>query len=249
MKSTGFRVTCDPPVATVILDRPEARNAQTPAMWHALAEFARDLSGDVRVVVVRGEGPSFSSGLDRAVVPSELSQIAALPPEAAADRIAGYQEAFSWLRRPDLITVASVRGHAVGAGFQLALACDLRVVTQDASFSMAEVLLGLVPDLTGTKRLVELVGYARALEICVTGRRVLAAEAERIGLVNLVVPDAELESATSDLVAAVLSARRDAVVEIKALLAGASGRGYADQERAEREAQVRRIRDLAGIGE
>lgn len=249
MKSTGFRITCDPPVATVILDRPQVRNAQTPAMWLALAEAAADLTGDVRVVVVRGEGPSFSAGLDRTVIPTELSEIAALSPEGAADRIGGYQKAFSWLRRPDLITIASVRGHAVGAGFQLALACDLRVAAQDVSFSMAEVLLGLVPDLTGTRRLVELVGYARALELCVTGRRVNAAEADRIGLANLVVPGAELESATSDLVAAVLSANRDAVVEIKGLLAGASLRSFPDQERFEREAQTRRIRDLAGVGE
>ncbi len=70
-----------------------------------------------------------------------------------------------------------MQGHAIGAGFQLALACDLRVLAEDARFSMAEVTLGLVPDLAGTKRLVELVGYARALEICATGRRIDATEA------------------------------------------------------------------------
>jgi enoyl-CoA hydratase/carnithine racemase len=106
-----------------------------------------------------------------------------------------------------------------------------------------------VPDLTGSKRLVELVGYARALELCATGRRVGAAEADRIGLVNLVVPGSELESATNDLVAALLAGHRDAVIEIKALLLAAMGRGFPEQERAEREAQTRRIRDLAGIGE
>lgn len=249
MTSPGFRITGDPPVATVTLDRPEVRNAQTPAMWLALADFGRGLSGDVRVVVIRGEGPSFSAGLDRTVIPTELSEMAALSPQEAADRIATYQAGFSWLRRPDLITIASVRGHAIGAGFQLALACDFRIAAQDASFAMAEVLLGLVPDLTGSKRLVELVGYARALELCVTGRSVNAAEADRIGLVNLSVPVTELEVATSDLVAAVLAANRDAVVEIKALLSGSSGRDFADQELFEREAQTRRIRDLAGLGE
>jgi enoyl-CoA hydratase/carnithine racemase len=142
-----------------------------------------------------------------------------------------------------------VQGHAIGAGFQLALACDLRVVTDDATFTMAEVNLGLVPDLTGTKRLVELVGYARALEICVTGRRVLAAEAERIGLANLVVGRADLDGAVADLTAAVLAAPRDAVVEIKALVAAAAGHSFAEQEAAERAAQVRRLRDLAGVGE
>ena len=132
---------------------------------------------------------------------------------------------------------------------QLALACDLRVLTSDARLVMAEVSHGLVPDLGGTKRLVELVGYARALEICVTAREVTAAEAAAIGLANLVVPAAELTAAVADLVAAVLAADRSTVTEIKALLGMAAGRSYADQERAERQAQVRRIRDLAGIGE
>ena len=246
---TGFRMSQDGPVTTVTLDRPEVRNAQTPALWLALADLSKQLTGETRVVVVRGEGPSFSAGLDRSVMGEGLTQIANLPPDAAADLIGTYQAGFSWLRRPDLITIAAVQGHAIGAGFQLALACDLRVAAEDASFSMAEVTLGLVPDLTGTHRLVELVGYARALELCVTGRRVGAAEADRIGLVNLVVPASELEGATRDLIAAILSNNRNAVVEIKALLAAASGRSAADQERFERDAQVRRLRDLAGLGE
>lgn len=250
------------PVATVTLSRPEVLNAQTPQTWGALREFGRELSGEVRVVVVRGEGRSFSAGLDRALLSpgaaGELAggtgdgtpaQLAGMPPDAAAARIADFQQAFAWLRRPDLISVAAVQGHAIGAGFQLALACDLRVLSQDAQLTMAEVTHGLVPDLGGTKRLVELIGYARALELCVTGRRVGAAEAERIGLANLVVPGAELTAAVDDLVAAVLSAPRDAVIEIKALLLAAAGRTFADQERAEREAQVRRLRDLAGSGE
>lgn len=246
---TGFRVSHEGPVTTVTLDRPQVRNAQTPALWLALAEFARSLTGDTRVVVVRGEGPSFSSGLDRSVMGEGLTQIANLSPEAAADLIGTYQAGFSWLRRPDLITIAAVQGHAVGAGFQLALACDLRIAAEDASFAMAEVTLGLVPDLTGTSRLVELIGYARALELCVTGRRVHAAEADRIGLVNLVVPAPELGSATSDLAAAVLANNRHAVAEIKALLAGAWLRTADEQNRFEREAQVRRLRDLLGTGE
>ncbi len=245
----GVRLDLDGPVATISLCRPEVLNAQTPELWNALSHIGRELPGDVRVVVVRGEGRAFSSGLDLASARSNLAQLAALPPDEAADMIAGFQAAFAWLRRPDLISIAAVRGHAIGAGFQLALACDLRVVTEDAQFTMGEVRLGLVPDLTGTHRLVELVGYARALEICVTGRRVGAAEADRIGLANLVVPGDDLDAAVADLTATVLGAARDAVIEIKALLAGASTRGFADQLRAEREAQVRRVRDLTGSGE
>jgi len=247
--ASGVRQDRDGPVATVTLCRPDVLNAQTPAMWAALRDIGRELPGDVRVVVVRGEGRAFSAGLDLSVAGDTAAELAALPPDQAAARIAEYQEAFSWLRRPDIITVAAVQGHAIGAGFQLALACDLRVLADDARLTMAEVSLGLVPDLGGTKRLVELVGYARALEMCVTGRRIDAAEADRIGLANLVVPRADLDSAVADLAAAVLAAPRDAVVEIKALLADAAGRSYAQQLVAEREAQVRRIRDRAGVGE
>jgi enoyl-CoA hydratase/carnithine racemase len=219
-------------------------------MWMALRDIGRDLPGDVRVVVVRGEGRAFSAGLDLSVAGSGASsELVQGSPAEAEELIARYQEAFSWLRRPNLVSVAAVHGHAVGAGFQLALACDLRVLAEDAKLTMAEVNLGLVPDLGGTKRLVELVGYARALELCVTGRRVAADEALRTGLANVVVPADQLAGTVADLVAAVLAGARDAIVEIKALVSAAAGHTFAEQEAAERAAQVRRIRDLAGLGE
>lgn len=250
MTSSGIRLDRDGPVATVTLCRPDVLNAQTPRMWRELRDLGRQLPGDVRVVVVRGEGRAFSTGLDLAVATAgTLAELARLPADDLTDQIARFQEGFAWLRRPDLVTVAAVQGLALGAGFQLALACDLRVLADDAQLAMAEVTLGLVPDLGGTKRLVELVGYARALELCVTGRRVDAADAGRIGLATVVVPAAELDAAVADLTAAVLAGSRDAVVEIKALLGGASGRTYPEQEQAERQAQARRIRDLAGHGE
>ncbi len=251
----GVRLDVDGPVATITLCRPDVLNAQTPAMWERLRTIGRELAGDVRVVVVRGEGRAFSAGLDLAVAqasadtPGSFASMVAQAPEAAADRIAVFQEAFSWLTRPNVVSIAAVQGHAIGAGFQLALACDLRVMSSDAKFTMGEIKLGLVPDLGGTKPLVELVGYARALEICATGRRVDADEARAIGLANLVVPLEDLGSAVGDLTAALLSGARDAVVETKALLRGVSGRSADEQRLAEREAQVRRMRDLAGIGE
>ncbi len=248
----GVRVDVHDAVATVTLCRPEVLNAQTPQMWHALRAAGAAIPGSVRVVVVRGEGRAFSAGLDRSAVTGDrsvLAEILQLPDSLADARIASFQAGFGWLRRTDLITLAAVQGHAIGAGFQLALACDFRILTTDAELTMAEVTLGLVPDLGGTKRLVELVGYARALEICATGRRIGAAEADRTGLANLVVDPAELDDAVRDLTAAVLAAPRDAVIEIKALLAGAAGRSFPQQETAEREAQLRRLRALAGQGE
>ncbi|MBU7599716.1 enoyl-CoA hydratase/isomerase family protein [Streptomyces sp. P38-E01] len=252
----GVRLTVDDTVATVTLTRPEKRNAQSPAMWRALVEAGQLLPGSVRVVVLRGEGRSFSAGLDRqAFTPEGFDGEASFltmgkgPVEEIERVIAGYQEAFLWWRRNDLVTVAAVQGHAIGAGFQLALSCDLRVCADDVQFAMKETSLGLVPDLTGTHPLVRQVGYARALEICATGRFVRAEEAERIGLANVVVPAADLEAATEDLTAALLAAPRDAVIETKALLSGAVERPFAQQPAAERAAQARRLQDLVGGGE
>jgi enoyl-CoA hydratase/carnithine racemase len=208
----------------------------------------------VRVVVVRGAGPAFSAGLDRAMFGADgvdgapgLLALAAASPEQATATVAGFQAGFGWLTRPDIVSVAAVQGHAVGAGFQLALACDIRIVADDVQFTMAETGLGLVPDLGGTKRLVELVGYSRAVEICLTGRRIAADEAVQIGLAATVVPAVELDAAVHTTVQALLKPPRDAVTETKALLLAASGRSQSDQERAEREAQHRRLRDLAQL--
>jgi enoyl-CoA hydratase/carnithine racemase len=205
------------------------------------------------VVVVTGEGPSFSAGLDRRMftpegVPGEgsLADIPLGDDMAAVATIASYQAGFSWLRRSEFVSVAAVRGHAVGAGFQLALACDIRIAADDAQFTMAEPTLGLVPDLGGTQPLVQAVGYARALEICATGRRVGAAEAERIGLVNLVVAGDDLDAATEDLVTSLTATSQDAVRATKALLLAATGRGYDEQLAAEGRAQVERLRALLG---
>ncbi|GHJ38457.1 enoyl-CoA hydratase/isomerase family protein [Streptomyces sp. TS71-3] len=252
----GVRLTVDESIATVTLTNPAKRNAQSVTLWLTLAEVGRALPGSVRVVVLRAEGPSFSAGLDRKAFTPEgiegepsFGDLARRPDAELDAAIASYQEAFAWWRRPDVISIAAVQGHAIGAGFQLALATDLRVAADDAQFAMRETSLGLVPDLAGTHPLVGLVGYARALEICATGRYVHADEAARTGLVNLVVPRAELDAATHDLAAALLAAPRDAVIETKALLQGAAGRSYDEQRAAERAAQARRLRDLAGVGE
>ncbi len=248
----GLRVEVDGPVATITLDRPGSKNSQTPATWVALRAVGDSLGPEMRVVVVRGAGDTFSSGLDRRMLEpdgngSEPSLLALLDQsdEELGAGIATWQEAFTWLRRPHLVSIAAVRGAAVGAGFQLALACDLRVLATDACFSMREPLLGLVPDLTGTKPLVDLVGYSRAMEICATTRWVRADEAREIGLATNVVAPEQLDQAVADLVTAVRAPLHGAVSETKALLQSASQLDLEHQRRAEREAQVRRFRDLA----
>jgi enoyl-CoA hydratase/carnithine racemase len=251
LAAVGLRLDVEGPIATVTLDRPAVRNAQTPAMWIALGEIGRTLPEEVRVVVVTGEGDTFSAGLDRAMLdPSTAGEesvlgLLALSDEDASARIDAFQRGFTWLRDPRFVSIAKVRGYAIGAGFQLALSCDLRMVSEDAKFSMKESALGLVPDLTGTKPLVEHVGYARALEICATARVVPAEEAVRIGLATAAVPAADLDGAVADLAAALVAPMPGVVPETKALLQGAADRDLDEQRRLEREAQVRRFRAVA----
>lgn len=251
LATVGLRLDVEGAVATVTLARPEVRNAQTPAMWHALADIGRSLGDDVRVVVVEGEGETFSAGLDRSMLdptnsgPGTVLELLSLGDEEASARIDGFQAGFTWLRDPRFVSIAKVRGHAVGAGFQLALSCDLRVVADDVKFCMKESALGLVPDLTGTRPLVEHVGYARALEICATARVVEAEEAVRIGLAQAAYAPDALDAAVAALASALCAPMPGVVPETKALLQGAADRGLDEQRRLEREAQVRRFRAVA----
>jgi enoyl-CoA hydratase/carnithine racemase len=241
LAAAGVRWSVRGEVATISLSRPERRNAMTPTMWLGLAEIGRNIPDQVRVVVMRGEGPSFCAGIDLRMftaegVPGEDGQVTG---PGLAGAIAGYQAGFTWLRNPEFVSVAAVQGHAIGAGFQLALACDLRVLTDDAKLCMKEPQLGLVPDLTGTKPLVEIVGLARAIELCVTSRVVAADEAARLRLAEFVVPRDQLDSRVATLVSDLLAADRAAARETKALLAQAAGNTLDQQAAAERAAQAR----------
>ncbi len=245
-------------VLTVTLCNAEQLNAQTPSMWTALAEIAHGLPDDVRVVVLAAEGRSFSAGLNRGMLrpggmPGEpdLLGVAATGAAEMTAIIGPFQQGFAAWRRVAPIVVAAVQGHAIGAGFQLALAADLRVVADDVQFAMREVSLGMIPDLAGTAPLVEAVGYSRALEICATGRFVGAEEAVRIGLASLAVPTEQLAAATGDLVAALLATPAPALRALKPLLHQALSSTLEEQVRHERQAQGHLLHGMAiaaGLG-
>ncbi|HWG63201.1 MAG TPA: enoyl-CoA hydratase/isomerase family protein [Streptosporangiaceae bacterium] len=245
----GLRFDADVPApgaATVTLDRPQRRNAMTPSTWLALAAIGASLPAGVRVVVIRGTGPSFSAGIDvRLFTPDGVPGEDPLP--SAADPgfdawLASCQAGFTWLRDPGIVSVAAVQGYAIGAGLQLALACDMRILADDARLCVKEPVLGLVPDLTGTKPLAGLLGVPRALELCLTGRTIDAGEAARLRLGELVVPRAELQDATRDLVAAVLGIDPAVASATKDLLYRAAGNSLDEQAAAERTAQAAQLR-------
>jgi enoyl-CoA hydratase/carnithine racemase len=241
LEASGLRLDISDAVATITLNHPERRNAMTPAVWRGLAAIGAELPARVRVVVVRGAGPSFCSGIDLRLfsaegVPGEEGMDAADPGLEA--QVAAWQQGFLWLRDPAIVSVAAVQGHAIGAGFQLALACDLRILADDAKLSMKEPALGLVPDLTGTRPLVQIVGPSRAIELCLTARVVLADEAARLGLAELVVPAADLDGAVADLTAALLATDPAAARATKRLLTQATDNTLEQQAEAERKEQA-----------
>lgn len=250
----GLRVEHAGPVLRVTLANPAQLNAQTPSLWYSLAEVGDSLPAEVRVVVLQADGRAFSAGLNRAMFASppalagepDIFAAARAGADAVADLIAPMQQGFAVWRRVSAIVIAAVQGHAIGAGFQLALAADLRVVADDVQFAMREVSLGLIPDLGGTAPLVRLVGYSRALELCATGRTVGAAEAMRLGLANLAVPAQELPAAVDDLVAALLAAPEPALRALKPLLQQADQHDLEQQLAAERRAQGPLLVGLAG---
>jgi enoyl-CoA hydratase/carnithine racemase len=253
LDAAGLRLAIDGAVATITLNRPERRNAMTFATWRGLARIGDSLPAHVRIVVVRGAGPSFSAGIDlRLFQPGGVAGEASLLDAAGADdasveaRIAELQAGYLWLRRPEIVSIAAVHGHAIGGGFQLALACDLRVLADDAKLCMKEPALGIVPDLTGTKPLVDIVGLPRAIEICLTARTLGAAEARELGLAEIVTSSAELGATVDDLVAALLAVPHAAATATKRLLGQALHNTLEQQAAAERREQLGRLRALAG---
>lgn len=250
----GVEVVVDGPVLTLTLNRPEVRNAMLPSTWAAMASVGRAIGDDIRVVVVRGAGETFSAGLDRRLmspegVPGEppFMDLFTCTDEEFDSAIATYQEGLLWLRDPRFVSVAAVQGYAIGGGFQLALACDIRVVADDVRFSMREPALGIIPDLGGTKPLVEVVGYSRALEITATTRYVEAEEAGRIGLANRVVTREHLDGAVEEMVAALTTHLHGAVRGTKRVLLEAADRTFDEQRAFERQVQRTRFRELSAL--
>jgi enoyl-CoA hydratase/carnithine racemase len=222
----------------------------TPRMWRGLAAIGDALPAHARVVVIKGEGESFSAGIDLRLFSAEgVPGEERLPDPRSAgfdEWITGCQAGFTWLRRPGIVSIAAVRGHAIGAGFQLALSCDLRVFADDAKVCMKEPALGLVPDLTGTKPLVDIVGLPRALEMCLTARTVAADEARALGLAEIVVPVGQLDATAADLAAALLATDAATARATKKLLRAAAVNTLDEQAAAERLAQADLQRERLG---
>jgi enoyl-CoA hydratase/carnithine racemase len=229
-------------VATITLARPEKRNAVSLGMFRELGDVAQTAGRDpaVRAVVVAGEGSSFCAGIDLGLL-AQLGPLAAdsqAHPDGFGSFVRMAQRPFFALATMPKPTLAAVQGHALGAGFQLALACDLRVAATDVRFGMFEARYGLIPDLGGMYHLARLVGPARTKELVWTTRTVDAEEAERLGLVNAIARPDDLTGATQELLRSCIAHFDVGLSLTKALIDGALARTLEEEMSLEAEAQA-----------
>lgn len=189
------------PVATLWLDRPDKRNAMDAAVMKELGAALDTIGGDrdVRVVVLRGKGPIFSSGIDHTLLAEVFGATQHAPFLHLHHQL---QDVFHRISRLHQPVVAALHGACIGMAFELALAADIRIASEDCVLGLPEIVFGLVPDVGGTTRLVRAVGEPRARELVLTGRLVKARTAERYGMVHDVAADLEAR----------LKARVDALV-------------------------------------
>jgi 2-(1,2-epoxy-1,2-dihydrophenyl)acetyl-CoA isomerase len=202
-------------IATVTLNRPEARNALNLEMREELEGALRSLEvePDLRVLILGGAGEHFCAGGD-----VKFMQASRMTATEGQRRVEAMNRAVLALARFRTPTIAMVDGFAVGAGCNLALACDLVVASERARFGEVFARIGLIPDGGGIYLLPRRVGLARAKELCFTADLVEAAEAERIGLVNRVVPAAELRAQTLALARRIADGPPRALAMAKSLL-------------------------------
>lgn len=206
----------------IILNRPEKRNAISLELYDALDQ-AIDAVGQaegVRTVLLRGRGKVFSSGID-------LTAFLLLPKKYGPDwqqkmrRITtDFQEVLNRLERLEIPVIALLHGYCLGLALEVALACDMRIAAEGTVLALPETKLGIIPDVGGTTRLTRLIGPAKAKELIFTGRQLDAAEAERWGIVNHVVPAETLMTKAEQLAAEIESSAPLAVGMAKRVIDG-----------------------------
>jgi enoyl-CoA hydratase/carnithine racemase len=229
------------------MNRPDKLNSFTVAMWHEMRALGLEIRDDaeLRAVIVTGHGRAFSSGIDTSVFTSGSSDSIEGGDDAGSrhadptvDGILRAQEAYSWLADARYPTIAAVHGYALGAGLQLALACDIRVFARGTKVGLLEHKYGILPDLGGTQRLPRVVGASKAKELIWTAAQIDAEESYRIGLCDRLVDadalDAEVTTLATQIAAqpplAVQGAKR--AVDASARLPVAEGLVYeAEQQR------------------
>ena len=200
----------DAGIAYIWLDRPQVLNAYNTTMRDELYQALEAVREDdeVLVAVLRGRGRAFCAGAD-------LGEFGTAPSQAVARQVRWERDvwgAFLSLRMP---LICGIQGHCIGSGVEMALLCDLRVASDDATFAMPEVLLGMIPAAGGTQTLPRAIGTIHALDLLLTGKRLDALEALRLGLVGQVVPSERLDEEVEALASQIASMNPVAVAAAK----------------------------------
>lgn len=196
-----YQLDAETGILTITLNRPDKLNALNAATIEEIRQAAQQALSDsaVRGIILTGSGEkSFVAGADIA----ELTHLDAAAGRRAAEQ---GQEAFRLLEESPKPVIAAVNGFALGGGCELAMACHMRIASDNARFGQPEVNLGLIPGYGGTQRLTQLIGKGKALELLLTADMIKADEALRLGLVNHVVPQADLLSFTRQLLSRILT--------------------------------------------
>ena len=188
-KVSSFLMPEEENIALITLNRPEALNALSSGLLNELDNVLEEIRNDekIRSVIITGSGRAFSAGAD-------LSEAGSGGDAEMTARMELGQKVFDKIETFDKPVVAAINGYALGGGLEMAIACDIRIAAENASFGAPEVNIGLIPGWGGCARLAKLIGRSHATKIILTGERIDAKEAERIGLVTKVVPPDELRS-------------------------------------------------------
>ncbi|MEJ2779116.1 enoyl-CoA hydratase/isomerase family protein [Stygiolobus sp. RP850M] len=181
----------EPPLGWIYLNRPDKLNAINEQLMKDLRQAVDELVADdqIRVIVITGLGKAFCAGAD-------ISQFKTLNGLTAWEFAKKGRELMDYIENLPKPTIAMINGYALGGGLELAMACDIRIAAEEAQVGLPEITLGIYPGFGGTQRLIRLIGKGKAMEMMMTGDRIPAREAERLGLVNKVVPLTELEKET-----------------------------------------------------
>jgi len=187
-KEASFLTPEEENIAVVTLNRPEVLNALNTEILQELGSAMEEIKKDdkVRAVVITGAGRAFSAGADLSEAPTDEA--------GARKRIELGQEIYDKIEDFEKPVIAAINGYAIAGGLELALACDIRIAAENAQFGFVETNVGLIPSWGGVIRLPKVVGRGKAAELILTAQRIDAKEAERIGLINKVVPPDELKS-------------------------------------------------------
>ncbi|MDX1780880.1 MAG: enoyl-CoA hydratase-related protein [Thalassovita sp.] len=225
-----IRITRDGAIATVTLNRPEAFNAVNGEMRKALLDTVAEIDRDdaIRVVILKGEGRGFCAGAD-------LKD--GLSPSVSHMLEAEYRPALIGIANSPKLWIAQVHGTAAGIGAAFAMNCDMVVMAENASLYMAFAAIGLVPDGGNTWLLLKGMGYHKALQAIIEGQKIPAADCERMGLINQVVPEDQLGSETRALAERLSRAAPLAAQAAKQILRNIGEGSYSDAFTAEAQLQ------------